>query len=267
MVQQFKPDYIVSADETFIKFYETSSNAKVIAGTGARRVNKGFKVSNEKEGVTVMVSTEFYTNQLLKPFFVLEGTWNGKLMKEFENRESSVVLFNKGHWMSGPAYRVWLESLKANYKGKLLLVVDSFTVHDSEETLQFLESSNKESETEIKQLIIPPGCTSILQVADVGINHEVKKEMRKAYNLAEGKFREQKRTLEEFKENNVLKYDRKEFIEMVEEGFKNLNEKEGTWLQELYNKCGQNPRDKNMCLKKFRKHLEEVKEYNTSSNK
>lgn len=231
-------------------------------------MDKSFKVKDKKEGITCMVSAELFTNRVLKPFLIFDGVFGGENMKKHSGNDNSTVLFNEGHWMSTSIYRIYLESLLSNYKGKILLVVDTFSSHDSVETLEFLDFVKKEfesgaRESMIVQLLIPPGCTSILQVADVGINNQLKKVLKDAFVLCEVKFKQEKRkgvTMKDFQENNVLSYHRDEFIKMVELAFEFLNNQEGTWLLKLFQKCGQDIRDKETCKEKFKQHLKEVQE-------
>jgi hypothetical protein len=125
----FDPEYFVAADETFMKFHEAKKE-KVITVKGQRRVNTGTKMDNEKMGVTLMVSCELFTGRVLKPFFVLEGTWGGKLMEEYKTRETSTVVFNDNHWMSTEAFKVFLKTLYEAFKGKRIgLIVDQFSGH------------------------------------------------------------------------------------------------------------------------------------------
>jgi len=70
---------VIAADETFLRFHESSS--KVLAPKGAKRVGMALKC-NEKEGCTLMVSMEMISSQLLPPFVIFKKKFGIILMKE-----------------------------------------------------------------------------------------------------------------------------------------------------------------------------------------
>ena len=79
-LKEFNPDHIVSADETFVKFHETSD--KVLSPIGAKRVGAAVKV-DEKAGCTLMVTMDMYGSLLLPPFVIFNGVFAKRLMNEW----------------------------------------------------------------------------------------------------------------------------------------------------------------------------------------
>ena len=243
-------DRLVAADETFMQFYYPSDS--VIAKKGATRVDTGVKMHNEKQGATIMVSAELFQGRLLEPFVVLDGAWGGNLMRseKFSKRIGSTVVFNVNHWMSGQAFIVYLESLRRMFLGNRIgLIVDHFSGHYSQEVKSYIEDTNGRDNTYIMIKMIPKGLTSVLQVGDVGINHDLKV-------LVKQDFQERIAAKRFGIVENKLRIDRLQFLDIVEGAFKTLmKEKSDEWIRDLFKKCGQDPEEHDGG--RFEKHLKE----------
>lgn len=249
-----QPDYLIAADETFMQFYHPAES--VIAKTGSKKVVSGVKMKNLKGGATIMVSAEMYTGQVLEPFIIMDGTWNGNLMREYAEREKSTVVFTKNHWMSSNAFIVYLATLTRKYKGRRIgLLVDHFRGHYSEDVMHWISRQNDQAEgTKIFMLLVPKGMTSVLQVGDVGINHDLKTEVKSEFAKIERKFKAKVN----YKTGNVLALARPEFLDIVEKSFERLNQnKDPLWIRRLFRQCGQDPEMGESGRKEFERHLED----------
>lgn len=254
---ELEPDFLVASDETFLLFHHPDDS--VIAKVGSRKVPKGIKVKNKKAGVTLMVSAELMTGQLLEPLVIMDGGWGKKLMKEYETYEGATVLFNNNHWMSGNAFKFYLETLYRKYRGSVIgLVVDHFSGHISDDVMAFIEKRNEEDRTtKLEMKIIPKGMTSVLQVCDVGINHQLKERVRKGYHEIEKRM---KRRVD-FVPGATLTLERRQFLDLVCQSFDELNATQPrNWIKHLFQKCGQDPKGGQLSEREFLKHLEQCSE-------
>ena len=221
-------------------------------------MSSGYKPNDTKAGCTLMVSCELFTERVLKPFMVLDGTWGGKLMNEYNKRSSSVVVFNKKHWMDSNAFIVYLEMIRRTYSGKVLLVVDHFSGHYSEAVTTFLKEVNNDAQ-KLEVLMLPKGMTSVLQVGDVGVNALLKEKVRSRYRVMVSDFRREQSNKMFKLDQREFKIGREKFIEMVENVFQDLNTKERGWLRKVFQKCGQDPVEVELCQRAFETHLQNLK--------
>jgi len=81
---------VICADETFLRFHESSST--VVAPKGAEWVGASIKF-NEKEGYTLMVSMEMISLQMLPLFVIFKGQFGKALMKKWQTYSKTSVLF------------------------------------------------------------------------------------------------------------------------------------------------------------------------------
>ena len=65
-------DVVVNADQTFIKLH--MEHEKVLAPSGTKRVGGKVNPTDKKAGFTFMVTVEMFSNSILPPFLVFNGT-------------------------------------------------------------------------------------------------------------------------------------------------------------------------------------------------
>ena len=99
------------------------------------------------------------------------GVW-GKLA---DARERTPIYANASGWLTGKLVVQWLELNLSGNTEKILLLLDKFSGHWTDEVL------NKCEELSITLMEIPAGCTSVSQPVDVAWNRPFKNHIRKAW--------------------------------------------------------------------------------------
>ena len=115
---------VLSADETFLRFRETSS--KVLAPKGIRRVGVTLYVT-ENDGCSVMIPLDMFANIVLPLVIILTGVFGAKLMEEYKDIIKSTVLFTETHWMTSATNMLYFKCLSNLYPGKKLVLF--MTIH------------------------------------------------------------------------------------------------------------------------------------------
>jgi hypothetical protein len=103
--------------------------------------------------------------------------FKGKKEKGFKQFRDSFYTQNKTAWNTTEilVYHLKLiipDLIKANPNRPLCLVMDSFSAHKKFEVVNYL------NEQSVKLLLIPPGCTSVLQPLDTHLNASLKDYLR-----------------------------------------------------------------------------------------
>ena len=113
--QQAGVDIVLSSDETFVKFHESTDMFLVPKGT--KKVGSALKF-NEKEGCTVMVTLDMIGNCVLPPFIIFSGQFGKTNMKKYKSVTKATVLFSKTHWMTVHCLQLYFKYLSSYYSGK-----------------------------------------------------------------------------------------------------------------------------------------------------
>ena len=100
-----------------------------------------------------------------------------RVIKDISNSHGAVVSFQKEAWMDEMQMIKWIDDVWIKYTKKRcsLLILDSCTAH----LTMRVQDSFRLSNTSV--LVIPGGCTSVLQPLDVSINKPVKSVLRKCW--------------------------------------------------------------------------------------
>ena len=100
-----------------------------------------------------------------------------RVIKDVSNSHGAVVSFQKEAWMDEMQMIKWIDDVWIKYTKKRcsLLILDSCTAH----LTMRVQDSFRLSNTSV--LVIPGGCTSVLQPLDVSINKPVKSVLRKCW--------------------------------------------------------------------------------------
>ncbi|RZJ99490.1 MAG: hypothetical protein EOO43_26260 [Flavobacterium sp.] len=124
----------------------------------------------------------FANGAKLTPMLIFKEA-SGKLPKKIEDAydEKKIVLAgNRKGWMDGSLLQEWIQKVwrEAIEPDKYyLLIWDSFAPHKSENIVQCLQETY---DTEV--VIIPGGCTSVVQPLDLGINKPMKDRLRSKFS-------------------------------------------------------------------------------------
>lgn len=160
----FQFDYIGNMDETPAYFDMVPSK------TVDRKGKKSIKVrstKSDKKRITVTLGCTA-TGKMLKPMIIFKGKTKRSINKVSEG--NSIVAFQKKAWMDENIMKVWIKKIWRTYtkNNPSLLFLDSFSAHITPDIRSLF------SECNTTVVVIPGGCTSILQPLDVSINKPFK---------------------------------------------------------------------------------------------
>jgi hypothetical protein len=249
-IEEFDPAVILNADETFLQFYSTDK--RVIAQTGSKRVGTKLSPENEKLGATLMVTMSCLSNELLPPFIIFDGSSLSnprcKLAKQWFPHEPAAVRFQKSHWMDSDLSQQYLAWIKKQFgRLRILLIWDRASQHFSNLTEACAANLG------IRLVYIPEGLTSLIQPADIAMNRPIKAAMRRMYS--EYVCSEQV----ELSNSGNVKVTRERLVSWAEHVFDVLNEesKQEKKITHAFNKCGLNPKEPEI-LRIHAEHLSQL---------
>lgn len=252
---ELKIDNMLAADETFITFYYST---KMLVPTGTKRVGTSVSVENEKKGITVVVTANLLSSQLLPAFIVDTGMFGADLMKAWSTYSRSKVVFNSSHWMTQYVFVIYLSWLvKMNPSSRTMLVVDKSTTHMGDIVDEWLrENHESPGAGKVFLMFINEGMTSVQQVADIGINFILKKAIKGRYQV----FRDsavEGLTISELA-GSVITVPREDLFEMVETTIDDINteNRRRRWIAATFAQCGQDPWSADMSA--FEAHLAKI---------
>lgn len=184
--------------------------------TWNQRGEKRVKIINGGQGKlrTTVCMTVCKNGRKLAPFIIFKAnpgkSLNKKLLKLQVVREKKVhVACQKKAWSNVSTIKLYIKSDIAPYLGKntrSILILDSATPHVSKEVKDVLKGLNTE------KLIIPEGCTTVLQPVDLGINSLLKREICYLYN---------QRLIQS--NGNAAKIDREDFLKDLSKAWENVS--------------------------------------------
>ena len=161
---------IANMDETAI--WADMPGETTVTTKGVRSVPM-FSTGHEKSRVTVCLAA-FADGQKLQPFIVFKGK---RTPKELSGITGVKIGMTSSGWMNTVSSIEWLETVWGKLSfSRRLLIWDSFRAHvDS----KVKEVCRKQTKTDM--VVIPGGCTSLLQPADVSWNKPFKNAFRACY--------------------------------------------------------------------------------------
>ena len=115
----------------------------------------------------------------LPPFVVLKGK---RMPKDVACIPNVIVRMSKNAWMDEDLTSEWVDKIWKGVPlpGKRLVVWDLFKCHSTQMVKTQLQQSNS------MVVYVPPGCTKVVQPADVSWNAPFKVAYRDLYRMAEG---------------------------------------------------------------------------------
>ena len=169
------PSHIINMDQTMCRFDMLSSQTNNVRGSRTIRIKT---TKAEKKGFTVALAATAAGAKL--PAVIIFKERNGILgerIKKKMNIPSNVrVQALTNGWMTAAEYHRWLVNVLKTDDHRRLLIVDSYTPHRSEANVK---TANNRCNADV--LIIPGGCTSIVQPMDKCINKPFKESMRASW--------------------------------------------------------------------------------------
>ena len=250
---------VISADETFLRFHESSS--QLLAPKGAKRVGTAIKC-NEKEGCTLMVSMEMMSSHVLPPFVIFKGEFGKTLMKKWQKYSNSTVLFTSNHWMTVETNILYFKYLKGLFPGrKIGLVYDHAPSHVSAEVKAWIQSHNENALENEKIVVefVDQCLTSIYQPPDVVMNRPLKRFIRSQYHDYVNQLLKKPATGSPLRAGDPVAIPRETLIGFIESAYNKINvdNRKRRWIAESFNRCGLNPWTSDIEFKEYLSKLSE----------
>ena len=92
-----------------------------MAPKGVKRVDVALSV-NEKNGCSVIIILDMFTNIALLSFIILTGVSGTILMKKYKDITKRIVLFTNTHWMTSATNMLYFKYLSNFYRDKKLVL-------------------------------------------------------------------------------------------------------------------------------------------------
>ncbi len=130
---------------------------------------------SEKCWLTAVLSCTA-TGAMLPPMVIFKGT-TPRSITNVLGSQGTVVGYQKKFWMDEKLILIWISDIWVKYTKKRpsLLFLDTFSAHLTDKVKDAFHKSNT------TVLVIPGGCTSILQPLDVSINKPFKTSIRNSW--------------------------------------------------------------------------------------
>lgn len=167
---------VVHADESGLHMLPTSKHTYETVGAKAVTING----SDDKRQCTVMVAGTA-DGELLKPYVIVAGKTIKSLPSSYNKQEIHFSV-SDNHWMQVPNVKEWVqdvlvphfvakrEKLELPETANCLLLWDVYATHIDARVVHWMKSSYPW----VKVVYAMPGCTSLLNVADVSLNKPLK---------------------------------------------------------------------------------------------
>ena len=132
---------------------------------------------SEKRHITVVLSCTA-SGDLLPPMIIFKGKTE-RCIKGLKGTLGVMIAYQEKAWMDGELMLKWIDSVwnkscKFNQPaGESILVMDSFSTHLTDAAVEKLHANS------VYTVIVPGGCTSILQPLDVSLNKPFKAILRR----------------------------------------------------------------------------------------
>lgn len=167
--QNYSDSSIYAMDETPIWIEPVGTTTVELKGSKQVPIHS---TGHEKVRITVILSARADGSKV-KPYIVIPRK---RPIKELDATKDVVVAYNQKSWMDDALTEDYLNRAIGRLSfGKRLMVWDSFRCHISVATKKVLRKSN------IDSAVIPGGCTSLIQAADVSWNKSLKDNIKEHY--------------------------------------------------------------------------------------
>ena len=167
------PAHVFNMDQTMCHFdmvpnrMNNSIGKKCIRIVSTKATNKGFTVAHCANGAGEKVPA-------LIIFKEKGGKLGPRVIKTLTCPPNVLVTASTNGWMTANVYHWWLNTVcGTNMAARRLLLVDTYKTHMTDESKQIVDE-NCNSEL----ILIPAGCTSLVQPMDVSVNRPCKQHRR-----------------------------------------------------------------------------------------
>lgn len=168
----FDYDFIANMDETPI--YLDMVPSKTVDRKGKKTI-KIRTTKSEKCHVTAVLACSS-TGNMLPPMVIFKGK-TARAIHGVEGSNGTLVSYQEKAWMDESGMLKWIDRIWIKYTKKKpsLLFLDCFKAHLTEKVKEAFGNCNT------TVLVIPGGCTSVLQPLDVSINKPIKSYIRHSW--------------------------------------------------------------------------------------
>ena len=130
---------------------------------------------SEKRHITAVLSCTA-TGDMLPPMIIFKGTTT-RSIASVSDKNGAIIAYQEKGWMNEEIMKQWITTVWMQYTQRKpsLLVLDSFSAHVTDEIKSMFARCNT------TVIVIPGGCTSVLQPLDVSINRPFKDHLRKCW--------------------------------------------------------------------------------------
>lgn len=187
-LDQVHPSLVINFDQTAVQLVPIKHNTYEVKGTK----DIAMIGADDKRQITVVVASSL-DGDLLPLQLVFQGKTSKSLpaMTPAVTEAGFHLTCSHNHWSSQETMKQYIEHIIMPYskrkisqhclpaETKIVLVLDVWSVHKSEEFRRFL----RQTHPRIHLVYVPPNCTSKLQVADAVLNRPFKHGIKK--NFAE----------------------------------------------------------------------------------
>ena len=168
----FSYQLIANMDETPVYFDLVPSKTVDMRGKKLIRVRT---TKSEKKHITAVLSCAA-TGDMLPPMIIFKGKTT-RAIHGVRSKGGAVITYQQKAWMDEDIMKPWITKVWIVYTKKRpsLLILDSFSAHITERIKSMFGRFNT------TVILIPGGCTSVLQPLDVSVNRPFKDQLKKCW--------------------------------------------------------------------------------------
>ena len=173
--KKIEPPHIVNMDQTMCRFDMAPARTNNVRGEKTIRIKT---TRTEKKGFTVALAAA--ADGATLPAIIIfkeRGGVLGERVRRSLRVPSNVRLRSSTNgWMTATEYQNWLLHVYGKQRERRFLVVDCYKPHKAEESIKMAKER-----CNANVVIVPGGCTSIIQPMDKCINKPFKESMRQSW--------------------------------------------------------------------------------------
>ena len=170
--------FIINMDQTPVFF--SMHESRTVEQVGVRTVTiRGSKDGSKRATVAVTVTA---SGEILCPMIIFKGKAGarveGELKKGVDYPGGLLFAAQKNAWMDERCMTIWINQVLFPYVCKAplgvrpVILLDAYRCHVMDEIVAKIENAG------IEVMHLPPGCTSLTQPVDIGINKPLKTRVR-----------------------------------------------------------------------------------------
>ena len=170
---------VVNMDQTMSRFDTVPRRTNEVVGSRTVRI---INTKAAKKGFTVALAASGTGVKLPATIIFKErgGQLGPRVRQSLVCPDNVIVTATENGWMTRDCYNWWLSTVYSEHAGgtpdeRALLVVDSYRPHCSDASKALAAESNADV------VIVPAGCTSLIQPMDVSVNRPFKAKLQELW--------------------------------------------------------------------------------------